>query len=70
MNVLHVTPVSLFDKSNSLIKIVFIKHNYMHPFLGGGGGGYSNIKMPECVCLVSENRPILNDTLSYKTYPY
>ena len=39
---------------------------------GGGGGGDSNIiiKMPGCVCLVSENRPILNDTLSCKTYLY
>ena len=35
-----------------------------------GGGGDSNIKMPGCVCLVSENRPILNDTLSCKSYPY
>ena len=33
-------------------------------------GGDSNIKMPGCVCLVSENRPILNDTLSCKIYPY
>ena len=36
----------------------------------GGGGGDFNIKKPGCVCLVSENRPILNDTLSCKTYPY
>ena len=31
---------------------------------GGGGGGNSNIRMLGCVCLVSDNRPILNDTLS------
>ena len=30
-------------------------------------GGDSNIKMPGCVCLVSENRPILNETVSCKT---
>ena len=33
-------------------------------------GGDSNIKMPGCVCLVFENRPILNETLSCKTHPY
>ena len=33
-------------------------------------GGDSNIKMPGCVCLVFESRPILNETLSCKTYPY
>ena len=35
-----------------------------------GGGGHSNIKMPRCVCSVSETGPIFNDTFSYKTYPY
>ena len=35
-----------------------------------GGGADSSIKVPVCVSLVSEDRPILNDTLSYKTYPY
>ena len=30
------------------------------PARGWGGGGDSNIKMPGCVCLVSENRPLLN----------
>ena len=35
------------------------------------GMGDSNIKMPGCVvCLVSENIPITNGTLSCKTYPY
>ena len=37
---------------------------------GKAQGGDFNIKMPRCVCLVSENIPILNDTLSCKTYPY
>ena len=36
----------------------------------GGGGGDSNIEMPGCVCLLSENRPILNDPFSCKTYLY
>ena len=36
----------------------------------GGGGGDSNIKMPRCVCLVTENISIMNATLSCKTYPY
>ena len=36
----------------------------------GGGGERLQYKMPRCVCLVSENRPILNVTLSCKTYPY
>ena len=31
---------------------------------GGGGGGDSNIKMPGCVCWVSENVPILNGTFA------
>ena len=39
-------------------------------WLGLSRGGDSNIKKPGCVCLVSEKRPILNDTLSCKTYPY
>ena len=38
-----------------------------HDHGGGARGGDSNIKMPRCVCLVSENRPILNDLLSCKT---
>ena len=38
--------------------------------VGGGGGGDSNIKVPGCLCLVSENGPILNDTFTCKTYPY
>ena len=29
-----------------------------------GPGGDSNIKMPGCLCLVHENRLILDDTLS------
>ena len=32
----------------------------------GGGVDNSDIKMPRCVCLVSANRPILNDTLGCK----
>ena len=35
-----------------------------------GGGGDSNMKMPGCVCWVSENGPILNGTFSCITYPY
>ena len=31
---------------------------------GGGGGGDSNMKMPGCVCWVSENVPISNDTFT------
>ena len=38
--------------------------------LGGGGGGDSNTKMPGCVCRVSENEPILNDTFICKTYTH
>ena len=33
-------------------------------------GGDSNMKMPGCVCWVSENLPILNGTFSRITYPY
>ena len=33
-------------------------------------GGDSNMKMPGCVCWVSENLPILNGTFSHLTYPY
>ena len=33
-------------------------------------GGDSYIKMPGCVCWVSENGPILNDSISCKTWPY
>ena len=37
----------------------------------GGGGGDSSIEMPRCVCLGSENVPILKDALSKKRkYPY
>ena len=36
---------------------------------GGGGRGDSN-KMPGCVCWLSENGPILNDTFGCNTYLY
>ena len=47
-----------------------VKHACKTAWSPWARGGDSNIKMPGCVCLVSENRPILNDTLSCKTYPY
>ena len=34
-----------------------------------GEGGDSNIKMSGCLCWVSENAPILNETSSYKNIP-
>ena len=36
---------------------------------GGGGGVDSSIKMPGCVCWVSENVPILKDPLGKKNIP-
>ena len=36
---------------------------------GKSPGGDSNIKMPGCVCSVSENAPILNDSISCKNIP-
>ena len=39
------------------------------PRYGGPPGGDSSIKMPGCVCLGSENVPILKDALE-KTPPY
>ena len=35
-----------------------------------GPGDDSNMKMPRCVCWVSQNIPILNGTLSRITYLY
>ena len=43
---------------------------FLSPSWEQGGGDNSNIQMSGCVCWVSENRPILNDTFTCKTYTY
>ena len=57
------------------MSLIYWQSNASHTLLtpppprGGGGvsrGGDSNINMPGGVCLVSENKPIMNDTLSCK----